>query len=518
MSDADLLEPEVSAPGEEARAAPAVRDRIVDAVLERSHGDASRQLDEFLSDAAAPGAALATWFGARLETLRASGGASAVRQFMARDIAAIDALLGEQIDAILHHPDFKRLEASWRGVEFLLDEVESDEKVRVRLFNATWPELSRDFDRAIEFDQSTLFAKVYSEEYGMPGGLPYGLLLCDYAVRHRYASGHPQPTDDVGTLTGLAQVAAASFAPTVVSAAPELFGVSTFADLSHMQKLDSGFRLAEYQRWRRLQEQEESRFLGVLLPRILMREKYGDSHSREDGFRYVEGGGDIDSWLWGNAVYALGAVAIRSFRDWGWFADMRGAYVDRDEAGIVTGLPSPDFSTREKVAYRRPLEVELTDRKQKALDELGFIAMSPCAFTRSVVFLGMQSLHVPGDVRDAVTGANNRLSSMLQYVLCVSRFAHYAKVMARDRVGAFTTAAELETKLNDWLRNYMLGNPDAGVELKARHPLSGGRIEVKEIPGRPGVMSCVMHIQPHFQFDHMVTGLRLRTEMQAAHG
>lgn len=517
MSDADLLEREVSASEPEARAATAIRDRIVDATLDRGDGEPAQLLDDFLSEDIADGAALIAWFGERLHRLRASGGTAAVRQFLARDIAAIDLLLGEQVDAILHHPDFKRLEASWRGVEFLLDEVESDEKVRVKLFNATWPELTRDFDRAAEFDQSTLFAKVYNEEYGMPGGLPYGLLLCDYAVRHRYPSGHPQPTDDVGTLTGLAQVAAASFAPTVISAAPELFGVSTFADLSHMQKLEAGFRAAEYQRWRRLQDQEESRFLGVLLPRILMREKYGDSHSREDGFRYVEGGGDIDSWLWGNAVYALGAVAIRSFRDWGWFADMRGAHPDRDEAGVVTGLPSPNFSTREAVAFRRPIEVELTDRKQKALDELGFIAMSPCSFTRSVVFLGMQSLHVPGEVRDMVTSANTRLSSMLQYVLCVSRFAHYAKVMARDRVGAFTTAAELEKHLNDWLRNYMLGNPDAGIELKARHPLSGGSIEVRELPSRPGVMSCVMHLQPHFQFDHMVTGLRLRTEMQAAH-
>lgn len=479
-------------------------------------GGLSAALSDFLSVEEA-GEGLRAWFGGKVRPLAMRGDVRGVRQFLARDIAAIDALIGSQLDAILHHRDFKRLEASWRGVEYLLDEAENDEKVRIRLFNATWLELARDFDRAIEFDQSTLFVKVYNDEYGMPGGLPYGLLLCDYAIRHRYPSGAGQAADDVGTLSGLAQVAAASFSPCVISAAPELFGVSTFADLSHMQKLDSGFRLAEYQRWRKLQEQEESRFLGVLLPRMLLRDRHGDSHSREDGFRYSEGGGDIDSWLWGNAVYGLGAVAIRSFRDWGWFADMRGARVDREEAGVLTGLPAPDFSTDEAIAFRRPLEVELTDRKQKALEELGFVALSPCAFTRSAVFLGMQSLHVPGDIRSPVESVNSRLSSMLQYVMCVSRFAHYAKVMARDRVGAFTTATELEYTLNEWLRGYMLGNADAGVELKARYPLAGGKIEVREQPGRPGVMSCVMHFQPHFQFDHMVTGLRLRTEMQVAH-
>lgn len=516
MNDAGSVLEDIIAPSAGARNSVAVRERLVEAVLDRGDDALNAALADFLSaDAKAGG--LPAWFGSKLGPLALRGDADAIRQFIARDIAAIDVLIGDLLDAILHHKDFKRVESSWRGVDYLLDQVESDEKVKIRLFNATWAELTRDFDRAAEFDQSTLFAKVYNEEYGMPGGLPYGLLLCDYAVRHRFPTGAEQPTDDISTLSGLAQVAAAAFAPCVISAAPELFGVPTFADLSHTQKLDAGFRLAEYQRWRRLQQREESRFLGVVLPHILLRDKYEDSHSREDGFRYREGGDGIGSWLWGNAVYGFGAVAIRAFHDWGWFADIRGAYPDREEAGVLAGLPAPNFSTGEAVAYRRPLEVELTDKKQKALEELGFIALSPCSFTRSAVFLGTQSLHAPGDIRDPVEKANSRLSSMLQYVLCISRFAHYAKVMARDRVGAYTTAPELEKYLNDWLRGYMLGNADAGAELKARYPLSGGSIEVNEAPGRPGIMNCVMHLQPHFQFDHMVTGFRLRTEMQAAH-
>jgi type VI secretion system protein ImpD len=510
----DLAEAIASGAGAPAHAA--IRENLVAAVLDRGDDALRVALSEFLSGEAKD-EGLSSWFGDKVRELASRGDVAAIRQFITRDIATIDMLIGELLDTILHHTDFKRIEASWRGVDYLLDQVESDEKVKVRLFNATWAELSRDFDRAAEFDQSTLFAKIYNDEYGMPGGLPYGLILCDYAVRHRFPAGAQQPTDDVGTLSGLAQVAAASFAPCVISAAPELFGIPTFADLSHAQKLDSAFRLAEYQRWRRLQQTEESRFLGVVLPRILLRAKYEDSHSRLDGFRYCEGGSGIDSWLWGNAVYGFGAVAIRAFHDWGWFADIRGAYPDREEAGVLSGLPAPYFSTGEAVAYRRPLEVELTDKKQKALEDLGFVALSPCNFTKSVVFLGTQSLHVSGDIRDPAERANARLSSMLQYVLCVSRFAHYAKVMARDRVGAYTTAEDLEKYLNDWLRGYMLGNADAGPELKARYPLSGGSIEVSEVPGRPGTMSCTMHLQPHFQFDHMVTGFRLRTEMQAAH-
>lgn len=469
--------------------------------------DGDERLDAFLASDS-PAEQLALWFGRIAD-----------RALIARDIAALDALLGAQVDAILHHPALQALEASWRGVDHLLDAIEGDERVRVRLMNATWAELARDFDRSAEFDRSALFEKIYNEEYGMPGGTPYGLLLCDYEVRHRYPAESGIVRDDIGALGGVAGVAAAAFTPTVIAAAPELFGVGNFAELSYAQKLESGFMLPEYQRWRRLQAQEDARFLGVLLPRVLLRDRRGDDPARSDGFRYMERGtgDDIEHWLWGNAVYAFGAVAIRAFRDWGWFADIRGARPDGEDAGLVTDLPVAAYSTDEPTAYRRPLEVELTDRKQKVLEELGFIALSPCAFTPSAVFLGAPSLHqaVGTDRGDAAAAANERLSSMLQYVLCVSRFAHYIKVMARDRIGAFVTADELQRYLSDWLRNYMIGNADAGLELKAKYPLSGGSVEVTERPDKPGTMHCVIHLQPHFQLDQIVTAFRLQTELAA---
>lgn len=480
-----------------------LRLRVVSAVLGTGTEDETSALDRFLASDD-PDECLRLWFGPRAPR----------RAVLTRDIAAIDVLLGDQIDTVIHQPEFKRLEASWRGVDLLLSETGNDDKVRVKLFNATWAELSRDFDRAIEFDQSTLFAKVYNEEYGMPGGVPYGLLICDHAVRHRPAPG-AGAQDDVGTLTGLAQVAAASFSPCILGAAPELFGVSTFADLSYAQRLDSGFQLGEYHRWRQLRDLEDSRFLGIAMPRILLRDRYRDSASRLDGFRYSEGGTGVDSWLWGNAAFAFGVIAIRAFRERGWFADLCGTRgAERESGGVVAQLPVASFSTGEAVAYRRPLEVELTDKKQKILEALGFIALTPQNFDRSVVFLGAQSLYAAPADNELPAQVNGRLSAMLHYVMCMSRFAHYVKIMARDRVGAYTTPHELERYLEDWLRNYTIGNTDAGPELKARYPLAGARIEMSEVSGRHGVMSCVLHLQPHFQFDQVVSGFRMRTEVQ----
>lgn len=509
MLEDDAIAAGYASGGDGATREAGLRLRIVDAVLGRGEHDAAA-LDRFLT-AEDPDECLNIWFGPR-------GRAKAWRAVLTRDIAAIDALLGDQIDAIIHTADFKKLEASWRGVDLLLSESGNDDKVRIKLFNATWPELSRDFDRAIEFDQSTLFAKVYSEEYGMPGGVPYGLLLCDHAVRHRAAPG-AGAQDDVGTLTGLAQVAAAAFSPCILGAAPELFGVTTFADLSYAQRLDSGFQLAEYHRWRQLRDLEDSRFLGIAMPRILLRDRYRDSASRPDGFRYAEGGGTVDAWLWGNAAFAFGVIAIRAFRERGWFADMCGTRgTDGHLAGIVDHLPVAGFSTGEAVAYRRPLEVELTDKKQKILEALGFIALTPQNFDRSVVFLGAQSLYAAPPDSALAAEVNGRLSSMLHYVMCMSRFAHYIKIMARERVGSYTTPQDLERYLEDWLRSYTIGNTDAGPELKARYPLAGARIEMSEASGRHGVMNCVLHLQPHFQFDQVVSGFRMRTEVQALRG
>lgn len=465
--------------------------------------------------AADPAAALLAWFGSDLAATIGRGGRLSLRHLIDRDIAELDAMIAAQLDPVLRHPDLQRLESAWRGVAYLLDAVEDDRQVRLRILPVTWAEIARDFDKALEFDQSALFAKIYSEEFGMPGGLPYGLLLCDHPVRHKRDATYR--SDDIGVLDGLSQVAAAAFVPCLVGAAPQLLGVGDFADLAIAQDVTSVFRQVEYQRWQTLQRRDDSRFIGVVLPRVLLRGAWADDGARLDGFRYREGAHspDTGTWLWGSGVYAVGAVTIRAFRDWGWFADIRGTRVDLEEAGLVVGLPTPHFSTGEAGAYRRPVEIEFTDRKQRALEEVGLIALAPCQQTEYLAILGTPSLRVPESALNVAVDANERLSAMLQYVLCASRFAHYIKVMIRDRVGTVTTAEDLEHDLQEWVGRYINSNPDASFSTKARFPLSDGRVSVSEVAGRPGSFACVIQLTPHFQVDQIVAAFRFQTEIRA---
>jgi type VI secretion system protein ImpD len=473
------------------------------------NGAGARALASF-HEAEGTSNALRIWFGEE-RAARLLPVADRLRGALDRDIAALDRLIGEQVDAILQHPDLQALEGSWRGLNLLISAAQDDERVEIRLLSATWAELERDFRRASEFDQSALFDKIYNEEFGMPGGLPYGLIVCGYEVRHR--SGGSPASDDISTLTSLSAVAAAAFAPCVVGAGPELFGIDAFSEMSNVQDVQQPFRTPEYARWRRLQAQPDTRFLAVCLPRILLRGGYRDTSSRMDGFRFRQGQRGGARELWGNAAFAFGANVVRAFRNYGWFADIRGARLDQEDGGLVVNLPAAPFSTREALAFRRPVEVELTDRKQKQFEEIGLLSLSPCQFTPHTTFLGTPSLHVPPAGATAIEAVNERISSMLQYVLCVSRFAHYVKVMARDYVGAFTTATDIQQRLNTWLRQYVAVNTDASDETKARFPLHGAHVGVTELAGKPGSFACVMQFQPHFQIDQMVASFRLYTEL-----
>ncbi|CBS86342.1 type VI secretion system contractile sheath large subunit [Azospirillum lipoferum] len=493
-----------------------LRLRAVDMALGR---DDAGPLDAFLA-ANGPGEALRLWFGI---TLPVHDSLDKLRAALDRDIAAIDALLSEQVNAILHHKRFQSLEGSWRGVRTLVKQAQNAETVVLRLLNLTWPELCRDQERAIEFDQSQLFNKVYSDEFGMPGGRPFGVLLCDYAVQHRPT--RERPTDDVSGLKGLAQVAAAAFAPAIVGAAPELFGLETFHELGLPLDLKSVLRQAEYQRWQRFQETEDSRFVGVALPRVLMREPYGDDPQARHGFRFREesvggeGGMRLEDHCWGNAVYAFGTVLIRSFLQHGWFADIRGAQRNVVGGGLVTELVVPDFATDSvKVAQKFSIEVSISDQLERDLDDLGFIPVSRCKDTPYLVFYGNQSVQRVGQLTTATATANARLSAMLRYMFCVARFAHFLKVMVRDRVGSFVTPEECERDLQSWLHGYCLGNDDASLDQKARYPLREGSIQVRAIPGKPGNYQCVIHLRPHFQLDQVFSTFKLVTELAQTGG
>jgi type VI secretion system protein ImpD len=440
--------------------------------------------------------------------------ARAGRRFTADQIiAAIDRLLSAQVDAILHHPRFQRLEASWRGLQFLVETAATMRRVKIRLLDVSWRDLARDFERAIEFDQSQLFGKVYSDEFGSPGGEPFGLLIGDYYLRHQRVAAHP--TDDVGTLKAIARVAAASFCPFVTSCAPALFGLDRFADFATDFDLTRSFDGQEFARWRSLRDADDSRFIGIALPRILLREPYRFDPRRVDGFRYGEcTGGDVQSFLWGNAAFAFASVAMRAFDHYGWFADLRGAPDDLDGGGLVSGLPASAFeSLGRQGPLNAPLDVYLSDHQEKQLSELGIIPLSRVGYRHACVFYSAQSVHQPRAYDRSAANANARLSAMMQYVLCASRFAHYVKTIGRDRIGSFATATEFEEHLRQWLRGYCVASDDASTAVKVRYPLRDADVQVRDVAGRPGTFGCVIHLKPHFQLDEVQTSFRLVTEL-----
>jgi type VI secretion system protein ImpD len=426
-------------------------------------------------------------------------------------IARIDEALSAQLDRIVHHPRFQRLEAAWRGLAWLVDQTDGMRGIKLRVLNATWAEITRDLERATEFDQSQVFARIYTDEFDMPGGEPYGIIVADYEI-----TASPR---DVAALRSLADVAAAAFTPIILAASPKLFGLDTFAQLSANLDLAALFQAPEYTAWRSLRGREDTRFIGITLPRVLLRLPRRSDGSRRDGFRYEEDAtaADGSEWLWGHAGLALAATVLRSYGQWGWFADIRGVRTDADGGGLVDKLPAAWFMTdRPGIAGRLGLEVALSERHERELSDLGFVPAHPPRHAHGVVFHSNQSLHRPPHYDRAAARANAKLSSMLQHAICAARFAHYVKVMTREKIGSFTTADAIERGLNDWLLGYCMNNDSAPLATKAKYPLKEARAEVREQPGKPGHYNAVVHLLPQFQLDEVAAMFRLVTTVAPA--
>ena len=494
-----------------------VRDALAQHACARDSRSAAvvTPLDDFLAEPD-PAAALCLWFGDH-PILRGPPDPDRLAALIDADIARIDRMMARQLDAVLHHPRLKALEAAWRGTRYLLAQAQGEGRVRIRLLQATWQEVCRDLERAIEFDQSVLWQKIYATEFDMPGGEPFGLLVGLYEVQHRRMADHR--TDDVAALSSLTQIAAAAFAPVVVGAAPGLLGLDDFARLGSPMDLAAIFRQPEYARWRTLREQEDSRFLGITVPRMLLRRPWADDGRRRDGFRYQE---DVaartpERLLWAPASLAFASVAIRAFRDYRWFADIRGAPQDAIGGGLVADLPQLPFATEpHDVAIRPATDVAVSERLELALNENGLLALCDIKDTPYAVFHGCPSLQLAKRYDRPDATANARLSTMLQYMLCTARFSHYIKVMMRDRLGAFTTPEECEAHLHSWLLSYVTRNDNLPLERLARFPLREARVTVRELPGKPGSFHATLQLSPHFQLDTIETGLRLVTELPKA--
>jgi type VI secretion system protein ImpD/type VI secretion system protein ImpC len=496
-------------------AAAPLRDAVLaGAFLGERHAEAGTRLAGFARGGTAADAVRA-WFGATAERLLPDQ--EALRGALDRDIAALDAAIGRQLDAILHHPRLQRLEGSWRGLSWLAEGIEPGRKVKLRVLQAGWAEICRDLERAPEFDRSTMFRLIYEEEFGMPGGEPYGVLIVDHELRHRPAAG--APTDDVSAVASLAAVGAAAFAPVVMAAHPALLEVEAWPELQAVQDVTAPLAGPEHARWRGLAARADLRFIGVTLPRLLARAPWRDDPARVDRFRYTEHVPGWRSRVWMSAAYAFAASAARAFAQHAWPADVRGVETDRVGGGLVEQLAEERFASGpEEVWHRIPAEISLTDRQERALVDAGLMPVCAMPYGREMVFGSVRSLQAPGRYggpNAAAADANARMSAQVNALLCAARFAHYLKVIGRDMVGSFQEADRIQRRLHEWLQRYVNANKNATGDQRARYPLAEGRISVEEKPGKPGVYGCTVHLRPHHQLDDVSATFILLTEISA---
>ena len=445
-------------------------------------------------------------------------------------IAELDAHIATALDQVLHHAEFKRLEASWRGLHQLVSNTETGERLKLRVLNVSQKDLREDLEKAVDFDQSALFKKVYEEEYGTFGGHPFSVLVGDYAFS--------RSKDDISLLAKLSNVAAAAHAPFIGAADCKLFDLRSFGELSNPRDLSKTFDGADAIRWRSFRDSDDARYVALVLPRVLQRLPYGEQGDRVDGLNYEEnvfsatrgsmtvtdaqgqevpsatlfGAVDTELYLWGNPAYALAQRITAAYAEYGWCAAIRGV----EGGGAVKGLPVFNFpvdSTGKIKTLQCPTETTITDRREKELSDLGFIALCHKKNEDMAVFFGGQTTARPKKYNKDLANANARISALLPYVLAASRFAHYVKAMMRDNVGSFMTRENVERYLNNWIADYVLVNDNAPQELKAQYPLREARVDVLSVPGKVGVYRATIFLKPHFQLEELTTSIRLVAEL-----
>jgi type VI secretion system protein ImpC len=419
-------------------------------------------------------------------------------------IAQLDHLISLQLNEILHSDEFQKLESTWRGLRYLIQNSETSEMLKIKVLNVSKKELLRDLQRAPEFDQSALFKKVYEEEFGVFGGHPFGALLGDYYF--------DKSGQDIELLEKISQVAAAAHAPFLTASSPQMMNLESYTDIDAPRDLAKVFDSTEYARWKGFRQSEDSRYVALTMPRFLLRLPYGKDTVPVDGFSYEEGvdGRDHGKYLWGNAAWALGTRLTNAFALYGWCACIRGV----ESGGLVESLPIHTFRTDEgDVAMKCPTEVQITDRREKELADLGFVPLVHSKGTDYACFFSVQSAQRPKVYDLDSANANARISAQLPYMMAVCRFAHYLKAMMRDKIGGYMSRDEAQMFLNRWISNYVISNDDAPFNLKAQRPLKEARVDVMEIPGKPGCYRAVAFLRPHFQLDELTISMRLVAEL-----
>jgi len=422
-------------------------------------------------------------------------------------IAEIDRKLTEQVNLIIHHPDFQQLEGAWRGLHHLVTNTETDETLKIRVLNISKKELGKTIKKykGTAWDQSPLFKKLYEDEFGTPGGEPYGCIVGDYYFDHS--------PPDVEILQGMAQIAAAAHAPFISGTSPALLNMDSWQQLSDPRDLTKIFQSAEYAAWRSLRESEDSRYIGLTMPRVLSRLPYGARTNPVEGFAFEEdtGAADHSKYTWMNAAYAMAVNINRAFKLYGWCSRIRGA----ESGGMVEGLPVHTFPTDDGgVDMKCPTEIAITDRREAELAKNGLMPLSHWKNTDYAVFVGAQSLHKPAEYDDPDATANANLGARLPYLFSTCRFAHYLKCIVRDKIGSFKEREDMEKWLNNWIMQYVEPDPaNASEDAKARRPLAAAEVRVEEVPGNPGYYTSKFFLRPHYQLEGLTVSLRLVSKL-----
>jgi type VI secretion system protein ImpC len=422
-------------------------------------------------------------------------------------LAEVDGMLSDQINEVIHQEDFQKMEASWRGLEYLVRKTKPDDMTKIKVLDVSKDDLFEDFEAAPQEDLSSLFVKIYEEGFGIYGGQPFGLMVGDYEFS--------RDTRDVSLLKSISRVAAAAHAPFIAAAGPEMFGWKDFAQMQDKAGLSDIFdpnTNKQYVPWKSFRQTEDSRYVGLCLPHILLREPYKPAPKQEGLFVFREDieGDDRSKFLWGNAAYALATRMTEAFFDHRWCVSIRGPR----GGGLVEDLPTHTFTTdRGDIAQMCPTEIAITERRDRELSELGFIPLVHCQNTDKAAFFATPTCQEPKVWNTDEANANSALSARLQYIMATARFAHYLKVMMRDYIGDYMTRDECENYLNRWIADYVTRDPNADHNLKSQRPLSDARIDVVDDPARPGSYKAIAYLRPHFQLEALTVSLRLVAEL-----
>lgn len=429
-------------------------------------------------------------------------------------VNAIDQAMSKQLSAIFQDEKLQKLEGSWRGLNHLVMNSETGATLKIRMMNITKRELFRDLDKAVEFDQSQTFKKIYEEEFGTAGGEPFGSMIGDFEF-----TSHPE---DIELLSKMSNVAAAGFCPFISAAGAGMFGFEEFTELSKPRDLGGIFESGEYIKWRSFRDSDDSRFVTLVMPRTLARTPYGSNTKPVESFNFEEFEVDESGiskpaehsqYCWMNAAYVMGTTMTQAFAENSWCTAIRGA----EGGGKVEGLPTHLFKSDDgDLDQKCPTEIGITDRREAELSGQGFLPLCHYKNTDYSVFFGSQSTQNPKMFDDPDATANASISARLPYLMATSRIAHYLKVMARDKVGSFMEAGDCERWLNKWISQYTNSNPDASAEMKAKYPLAEARVEVKEIPGQPGCYSAVAYLKPWLQMEELTTSMRMVANIPTA--